>query len=170
MVWHAAQAVFQGIETVEVELVIAPLQHLDRLELVVFELVDEVLIERFDIGGNAEGAVVQMPAGAACDLGEFGWRQHAVAAPVEFARAGKGDVIHVEIEAHADGVGRDQEIDIARLVERNLRVARARSERAQYHGRAAALPADQLGDGINVAGGKCHDGRARLQPRNFLLA
>ncbi len=29
---------------------------------------------------------------------------------------GKGDMLDVEVEAHADGVGRDEEIDVAVLV------------------------------------------------------
>ena len=34
-------------------------------------------------------------------------------------------MIDIEIEAHADGVGRDEIIDLARLVEFDLRVAGA---------------------------------------------
>ena len=102
--------------------------------------------------GDAERAVVHVAAGAAGDLAELGRRQLAMHLAVELARAGEGDVIDVEVEAHADGVGGDQEVDVARLVERHLRVARARAERAQHDGRAAALAADQLGDGVDLGG------------------
>ncbi len=91
-------------------------------------------------------------------------------APVEFARAGEGDVVDIEIEAHADGVGGDEEIDFARLIKRDLCIAGARAQRAQHHRGAAALPADQLGDGVNVVRGERHDGRTGLQPRDLLLA
>jgi hypothetical protein len=37
-------------------------------------------------------------------------------------------VIDVEVEAHADRIGRDQEIDVARLIEGDLRVAGARRQ------------------------------------------
>ena len=88
-------------------------------------------------------------------------RQRAMHLAVELARAGEGDVVDVEIEAHADGVGRHQEIDVARLIERHLRVARARAERAQHHRRAAALAPDQLGDGIDLGGREGDDGALR---------
>ena len=68
-------------------------------------------------------------------------------------------MIEIEIEAHADGVGRHQEIDVAVLVERDLGIARARAERAEHHGGAAALPPHQFGDGVDVVGGEGDDGR-----------
>ena len=72
--------------------------------------------------------------------------------PSNLRVAGEGDVIDVEVEAHADGIGRDEEVDVARLVERDLGVARARGQRAQHHRGAAALTADQLGDRVDLAG------------------
>ena len=85
----------------------------------------------------------------------------AVLVAVEFAVGGEGDVIDVEVEAHADGVGRHQEIDVAVLVERDLGVAGARRERAQHHGGAATLAADQFGDGVDLVGREGDDGGAR---------
>ena len=67
-------------------------------------------------------------------------------------------MIDVEIEPHADGVGGDQIIDVAGLVERDLRVARARRQRAQHHRGAAALAADQFGDGVDLLGRERDDG------------
>ena len=110
------------------------------------------------VAGDAERAVVHVAAGAAGDLAELGRRQLAMHVAVELARAGEGDVVDVEVEAHADGVGGDQEVDVARLIERHLGVARARAERAQHHRGAAALAADQLGDGVDL-------GRPRRRPR-----
>ena len=100
------------------------------LEIVVLKLVDEFLVEGLDIPGDAERTVVEMAAGAARDLGKLRGGQAAVAAPVEFAGARESDVIDIEIEAHAYGVGSDKEIDLAGLIERHLRVARARAQRA----------------------------------------
>ena len=88
---------------------------------------------------------------------------------VELAHAGKGDVVDIEVEAHADGVGRHQEVDIARLIERHLRVARARRQRAQHHGGATALAADQFGDGIDFGSGEGDERGARRQPGDLLL-
>ena len=70
-------------------------------------------------------------------------------------------MIDVEVEPHADRVGGDEIIDVAGLVERDLRVARARRERAEHHRRAAALAADQFGDGVDLLGRERDDGRAR---------
>ena len=89
---------------------------------------------------------------------------------VEFAVGGERDVIDVEIETHADGVGRHQVVDLAGLIERDLGVAGARRQRAEHHRGAAALAADQFGDGINLIGRERDDGRAARQPRQFLLA
>ena len=105
-----------------------------------------------DRAGDAERAVVHVAAGAAGDLRQLGRRQIAMHLAVELAHAGEGHVIDVEVEPHADGVGGDQEVDVARLVERHLGVARARAERAQHHGGAAALAAHQLGDGVDLGG------------------
>jgi hypothetical protein len=59
-------------------------------------------------------------------------------------------VIDIEVEAHADRVGSDEEIDIAGLIERDLGIARAWRERAEHHGRTTALAADQLGNRVDL--------------------
>ena len=79
-------------------------------------------------------------------------------------------MIDVEIETHADGVGRHQIVDFARLIELHLRIARARRQRAEHDRGAAALAADQFADGINFIGRERDDGRAARQPRQFFLA
>src|SRR3546814_12938749 len=61
--------------------------------------------------------------GAPRDLRHFGNRQAAVPLAVELGQAGEGDVRHVKVEAHADGVGRHQIIHLARLIERDLSVS-----------------------------------------------
>ena len=78
--------------------------------------------------------------------------------PSNLRDAGEGDVVDVEVEAHADRVGGDEEVDVARLVERDLGVARARRQRAEHHGGAAALAADQLGDRVDLVGREGDDG------------
>ena len=140
---------------------IAPLQHAHRLEAVALQRLHQFRLERIATSGRAEGAVAGRAAGAAGDLRQLGRIELAELIAVEFAVGGKGDVIDVEIEPHADGVGGDQVIDVARLVERDLRVAGARRERAQHHRGAAALAADQFGDGVDFLGRERDDGRAR---------
>jgi hypothetical protein len=111
-----------------------------------------------------------MPAGAAGDLAELGGVEIAELVAVELAVLGEGDVIDVEVEPHADRIGGDQIFDVALLVEFHLRVAGARAERAEHDGGAAALAADQLGDRIDLVGGKGDDGGALRQAGDLLLA
>ena len=120
--------------------------------------------------GGAEGAVAHGAAGAAGDLRQLGGIQIAELIAVELAVGGEGDVIDIEIEAHADGVGRHQVVDVAGLIERDLRIARARRQRAEHHRGAAALAADQFGDGVDFVGREGDDGRAARQPRELLVA
>ncbi len=115
----------QGVEVGEIETRGAPLQHLHRVEIMRFDLLDQFLIQWIDLAGDAEGSVAHVPAGAAGDLAEFGRRQIAVLVAVEFAVLGEGDMIEIEVEAHADRIGGDQIIDITRLEQRHLRVAGA---------------------------------------------
>ena len=75
---------------------------------------------------RAEGAVALMPPGAAGDLRHLGDGQAALAAPVELLEAGEGNVGDVHVEAHADGVGGDEIIDLAALEHRHLGVAGGR--------------------------------------------
>ena len=79
-------------------------------------------------------------------------------------------MIDVEIEAHADRVGGDQIIDVAGLIERDLGVARARRQRAQYDRGAAALTPNEFGDGVDFVGRERDDRGATRQPRQLLLA
>ena len=87
---------------------------------------------------------------------------------VEFSLLGEGDMVDIEIEPHADRVGGNEEIDIAVLVEFDLRVAGPRAERAENHGSASTLATDQLGDCIDLVSGKGDDGRPARQPRDLL--
>ena len=92
------------------------------------------------------------------DLRELGRVELAELVAVELAVGGERDVIDVEIEPHADRVGRDQIVDVAGLIERDLRVARARRQRAEHDRGAAALAADQFGDRVDFLGREGDDG------------
>ncbi len=117
---------------------------------------------------RAEGPVALVAAGAAGDLRHLGDAQPPRAASIELAQAREGDVRDVHVEAHADGVGGDEKIDLAGLIHRDLCVARAGRKRAHHHRRAAAQPAQHLGDGVNLLGGEGDDDRALGQARELL--
>ncbi len=89
---------------------------------------------------------------------------------VELDDAREGDMVEIHVEAHADRVGGDEIIDLARLEQSDLRVARARRQRAQDHGGAAALAPHQLGQREHVGDGEGDDGAARRQARHLLGA
>jgi hypothetical protein len=82
----------------------------------------------------------------------------------------KRDMIDIHVDAHADRVGRDEEIHFARLIERDLRIARAGAQRAEHDGRASALAAHEIGDAVNVLRRERDDGRAAGQAGEFLGA
>src|SRR5689334_19214406 len=169
MVRGLAQAVLEPIERAEVELAIAPLQHADRIEGVVLQPVDQIGLERSDLTGHAERSVIHVTPGAAGDLAKLGGSEIAMVLPVEFADAGEGDMVEIEIKSHADRVGGDEEVDVAVLVERDLGIARAGRERAENDGGAAALTPHQLGDGIDVVEREGDDGRAAGEAGDLLV-
>ena len=111
-----------------------------------------------------------MASGASGDLAELRRRQLPMHMAVELARAGEGDMVDVEVEPHADGVGGDKKVHVAGLIERHLGVARARAQRTQHDGCAAALAAHEFGDGVNLGRGKRDDRSPRRQARDLLLA
>ena len=103
-------------------------------------------------GESAESSVALVATGTPGDLGHFRWKQPPHPHPVEFGEACKGDVVDVEIEAHADRIGGDDVIDLSVLEQFDLAVARLRAQRAHHHRRAAAKPPQHLGHGIDLFG------------------
>ena len=97
-------------------------------------------------------------------------RQTAVAAAVELLEPGEGDMGDVHVEAHADGVGGDEIIDLAALEHGDLGVAGGGRQRAHDHRRAASEAAQHLGQRVNLLGGEGDDGGARRQARQLDVA
>ena len=78
-------------------------------------------------------------------------------------------MVDIEVETHADRIGRDQILDVALLVEADLSIAGPRAERAENHCCPTTLAADQLGDRIDLVGGKRDNGGALRQAGDLLL-
>ena len=116
----------QAPERGEVEFRVAPLQHFDAVERVVLQRVHQFRLERRAAPGGAERAVTRGAPGAAGDLRELGRIEPAELVAVILAVGSERDVIDVEVQPHADGVGGDEIIDVAVLEHLNLRIARAR--------------------------------------------
>ena len=113
----------------ELERSVAPLQHFYGIEGVALQRLRQIVLERRAAAGRTEGSVTHCAAGAARDLAKLRRVKFAELISVEFAVGRKGDVIDIEIEPHADRIGRDQIIAIARMIDRDLRVAGARRKR-----------------------------------------
>ncbi len=131
-------------------------------------LFDQVLVQLFGLARDAEGPVAQVPPGPPGDLADLGGVQPARAPPVELPQARKGHMVDVHVQPHADGVGGDQEVHLARLEQLDLGVAGAGGKRAHDHGRPAPLTAQQLGDGVYLLGRKGDDGAAAGQAGQLL--
>ena len=81
---------------------------------------------------------------------------------VELGQAGERDMGDVHVETHADRVGGDQMLDLARLVHGDLGVAGTRRQGAEHHGGTAFLAADDLGERVDLRGReRDHDATAR---------
>ncbi len=125
--WRAFQVGDERGQGIEARLRLTPEQAGQRGEAMLFDGID-FLVGKFGIaaaraGQRAERAVLVMPSGAPGDLGHFRRGQPAMAMAVVFRQASKGDMLDIEVEAHAHGVGRHEVIDLARLVHRHLGVA-----------------------------------------------
>ena len=77
-------------------------------------------------------------------------------------------MIHVEVQAHPDGVGGDKVIHVAVLIHRDLRVPGPGRQRPHDHGHPALLPPHQLGQRIEVIDRETHDGRTPRHPADLL--
>ena len=77
------------------------------------ERLHHIVLERRAAARGAEGAVAVGAPGAAGDLRKLGRVEPAELIAVELAIGGEGDVIDVEIEAHADRVGGNEIVDVA---------------------------------------------------------
>ena len=150
---------------------IAPLQHGQRCELMIFHRIDHSIIKSRTVspavGKAAESAVIHMPPGAAGDLGYFRRGKFPHAPPVKFRGTGETHMVNIHIEPHADGVRRHQIIHIAVLVKLDLLVAGAGTERAHHHRDAALLPPEHLGIAINIMGREGHQRRAPVKAAEF---
>ena len=144
----------QILERAQIEGVVAPAQLPERREVVALHRQDGPGVEPADVGRGAEGAVAHVAPGAAGDLADLVGVQPAPLAAVELDQAGQRDVGEIHVQAHADGVGRDQVVDLAGLIQRHLGVAGARAQRAQDHRGAAAAAAHQLGERVDLLGGE----------------
>ena len=128
----------QCVERIETRRRIAPEQAGQRREMMPFDRGDFFGREAaLWLADSAETAVLLVPPGASGDLRHFRYGQAADPAAVEFLQAREGDMLDVKVQPHADRVGGDEIVDLARFEHCDLRVARLGAERPHDHRRAA---------------------------------
>ena len=79
-------------------------------------------------------------------------------------------MLQVQVEPHADGIGSDQAVHLAGLVETHLGIARARAERPQHHSASALEPADAFGKRVDRLAREGDNGVPGLEPGQLAMA
>ena len=115
----------QALGAAKLQIMIAPMEFAHRVKAMFFNRLDDGLVKRPRLTGDAKGAVFRVPPGAPGDLGQFLGIKLAHPVAIKLSSGRKGDVLDVEIEPHADRVSGHQIIDIAVLIQSHLRVAGA---------------------------------------------
>ena len=87
--------------------------------------------------------------------------------PSNFPQRGEGDMVYIHVEAHADGIGGNDVLDLSCLVHGDLRVARAWRQRSEDHSPAAALAAQEFREFVDIRDGEGDDSAARWQACQF---
>ena len=77
---------------------------------------DQFNLKRSTPIGHAKATIMQMPAGASCNLGHFIRVKLSHPPPIKFNIGRQCHMRDVKIEPHAYRVGRDQKINITILI------------------------------------------------------
>ena len=160
---RAVEAAQERERREEVERVGPPVEVREGREAVLLDRVHQAGVEGPELGGRREVAVADVAARPSRDLAHLGRGERAGADPVELGEAGEDHVVDVEVEAHADRVGRHQQVHLPGLVEAHLRVAGPRGERAEHERGPALLAAETGGHLVELPHREDDDGRARRQ-------
>ena len=159
------KAIEQCLDRGKIQIRIAPSKRLQRFKRMRFDLGDDLIIQCRRIRRGAESAIAHAAPGAASDLRDFLCRQRAWLMAIKLVQRGECHMVHIHIEAHADGICRDQEIHFPVLIERDLRIARARRKPSHHHGATATPAAHRFGNGVDFLSAEGDDGGTRRQPR-----
>src|SRR5262249_12052934 len=135
--WHRSKRGLQRADRSEIKIGIAPLQHPERFEAVTFQGLHQLWIERIAAPSGTERAVAGGPTSATGDLRNCGGLQLRNLMAVDFRARGECHVIDTEMEPNADGIRGHQVIDVAGLVQGDLRVTGPRRKSAQHYRRTA---------------------------------
>ena len=161
----------QRSNRIKLRLGIAPIEPVEFWKIMVLDCRNFFGCKFIAFAGQCpESAIALMPPCASGNLRHLGDSQPPSPRSVELGKAGESNVRDIEVKAHANGVGRDQIVNLARLEHRDLSVACSRGESAHDHRCTAPQPAKRFGNGVNLLDGKGHDSRAFWQSRELLRA
>ena len=133
----------------------------------VLDCVDLILVEGSRLTRHAKGSVLGMPPGPARNLRQLLRVEWPHPSPVEFCGGRKRDVLDVEIETHADGIGSNKVIHVAVLIQSHLGVPGARRQRPHHHRAATLLPPDQFRNRIDVFDREADNGTSGRHPADL---
>ena len=88
---------------------------MQRFKVMALNTLDQLFIHRLAVARGAKGAVIAEPSRAPRNLARFHRRQISPPPSVIFCQPGKGDVVRIQIKSHANGICRDQKINLTRL-------------------------------------------------------
>jgi hypothetical protein len=138
------EALEEGGNRTEGEARIAPVDGSQWFEVVLLDRLHQSRREVAQVGGGAECPVANVAARSARDLADFRGMELPRTDAVVFGERGERHVVEVEVQAHADGVGGDEMIHFARLIQAHLGVAGSGGEGAENERRASRLRAQAL--------------------------
>mmetsp|Transcript_27337 Transcript_27337/g.50117 ORF Transcript_27337/g.50117 Transcript_27337/m.50117 type:complete len:580 (-) Transcript_27337:214-1953(-) len=170
VIGRGLKATDKCVDTAKLQRVVAPLQLLQRGKTVIHDRPRHAVFQRTHIAGDTKGAILLAATRTASNLGQLVWGKGPHPPPIEFRKRGKGHMVDIKVQPHADGIGGDQKIHLAVLIHVDLGVAGTGGKRAHDHGGTALLAADQFGNGIDVVDRKADDGRAWAHPADLFLA
>ena len=124
---QATQRFLQALNRSEIRQSRSPIHFGQRFKFVFFDLFDNIRVDARQITGDAKGAVIHVTPGTPGDLGGFRRTQAPVELTVKLRQGRKGHMLQIQVEAHANGIGRDQMFNIAILKHFHLGIARARA-------------------------------------------
>ena len=144
------QRLQQPVQCLEIQGAVTPIQAAHWGKAMPFYRIYQLLFKRAAAFGGAKCPIGGMATGASGDLGNFSRHQMAHRPPVKFNIIGQRHMADIHIQPHADSIGGDHKIHIAILKQLYLGVTGTRRQRPHHHRCAAALPAHQFCQPVNL--------------------
>ena len=103
--------------------------------------ISNVLIQFSGLTCDTKASICHAPPCTTRNLRKFIRRKWSHAAPIKFAERGKGNVMYIKVQPHANRVSRHQIFHITILIKLDLGIARAGTKCSQNNRSASFLTA-----------------------------